>query len=115
MPKTEKDEKENEIKTETETDSVKESDLSEMKFLLKDMSISMIVNVNGEIVESNADNQNESEITLFNLNFGELLNNTQKLKELQKSNYNLKELKEVMKDIPGIKIETNDPVVIKFK
>ena len=115
MPKTEKDEKEDEIKTEPESDSLKESDLSEIKFLLKDLSISMTVDVNGEIVESNADNRTGSEVTLFNLNFGELLNNTQKLKELQKSNYNLKELKEVMKDIPGIKIETNDPVVIKFK
>jgi hypothetical protein len=28
---------------------------------------------------------------------------------------NLKDLKDIMKDIPGIKIEINDPVVIKFR
>jgi len=57
----------------------------------------------------------ESEITLFKLNFGELLENPEKLEELKNmDSNNLKELKEIMKDIPGIKIETNDPVVIKF-
>ncbi len=118
MPLTPKDEEENEIETEVEAveDSAKEGDLSEMKFFLKDLSISMVVNVNGEIVETNADHYQGSEVTLFNLNFGELLDNAQKLEELTKINYNnLKELKEVMKDIPGIKIETNDPVVIKFR
>jgi hypothetical protein len=117
MPLTQKDEEENEIETEVdaEEDSTKQSDLSEMKFLLKDLSINMVVNVNGEIVETNADHLNGSEVTLFKLNFGELLDNPQKLEELQKSNYNFKELKEIMKNIPGIKIETNDPVVIKFR
>ena len=118
MPLSQKDEEGNEIETEVEAeeDSVKEGDLSEMKFFLKDLSISLIVEVNGEIVETNADHHEGSEVTLFNLNFGELLDNAQKLEELTKINPNsLKELKEVMKDIPGIKIETNDPVVIKFR
>jgi mevalonate kinase len=87
-----------------------------MKFFLKDLSFSLIVDINGEIVETNADYIQNSQITLFNLNFGELLDNQQKLEELKKINpNNLKELKELMKDIPGIKIETNDPVVIKFR
>jgi hypothetical protein len=87
-----------------------------MKFFLKDLSFSLIVDINGEIVETNADYIQNSQITLFNLNFAELLDNQQKLEELKKINpNNLKELKELMKDIPGIKIETNDPVVIKFR
>ena len=114
LPQPEKDEEENEF--ETEEDSLNDGDISEMKFLLKDLSFSLIVNINGEITETNADYREGSNITLFKLNFGELLDNTQKLQELKRINpNNYKELKEIMKDIPGIKIETNDPVVIKFR
>ncbi len=106
----------NEDKVETEKDSLSNENLSQMKFLLKDLSISLVVEVNGEITETNADYREGSDVTLFKLSFGDLLENTQKLEELNKINpNNLKELKELMKDIPGIKIETNDPVVIKFR
>ena len=114
MPPAQKDEKEDEIKA--EEDSLNDGDMSEMKFLLKDLSISMIIKVDGEITETNADYVQDSEVTLINLNFGELLENPQKFNELKKIHpENPKELKELMKDIPGIKIETNDPVVIKFR
>jgi len=114
IPEPEKDDTEEEF--ESEEDSLNDGDISEMKFFLKDLSFSLIVDINGEIVETNADYIQNSQITLFNLNFGELLDNQQKLEELKKINpNNLKELKELMKDIPGIKIETNDPVVIKFR
>jgi len=112
LPEVKKEEEE----SEAEKDSLNQDDLSEMKFFLKDLSISLMVEVNGEITETNADYREGSDVTLFKLNFGELLENPQKLDELNKINpNNLKELKEVMKDIPGIKIETNDPVVIKFR
>lgn len=115
LPDVKKDE-EDETESDAEIDSVNDGDISQMKFLLKDLSFSLVVNVNGEIVETNADYLQDSEITLFKLSFGELLDNQEKLEELKKINPdNLKELKEIMKDIPGIKIETNDPVVIKFK
>lgn len=114
LPEPEKEE-EGEEEFESEEDSLN-GDFSEMQFFLKDLSFSLIVNINGEITETNADYSQDSEITLFALNFGELLGNQEKLKELKKINpNNLKELKAVMKDIPGIKIETNDPVVIKFR
>jgi hypothetical protein len=101
---------------EVEEDSLKNGNLSEMKFLLKDLSFSLLLNVNGEIVETNAGYRQDSEITLFKLNFEELVDNQEKLEKLKKIDMNnVKELKEIMKDIPGIKIETNDPVIIKFR
>ncbi|HSP88686.1 MAG TPA: hypothetical protein VLN45_11170 [Ignavibacteriaceae bacterium] len=111
----EEEEKE-ENESETENDSTFEKDLSEMKFFMKDLSISISVNVNGEITETNALHREGTTVTLFSLNFGELLNNTEKLKELSKINPNdIQELNEVVKDIPGVKIDINDPVVIKFR
>ncbi len=119
MPDVKKDEDEQEeadSSTEAENDSLSENDLSEMKFFMKDLSVSLMVKVNGEIIETNAIHHEDSSITLFSLNFGELLNNTEKLNELSKINPDdLKELSEVVKDIPGVKIEINDPVVIKFR
>jgi len=107
---------ENEEEFETEEDTTDTGDLSELKFLIQDLSFKLVVHVNGELTESNADYVEDSDITLFNLNFNQLLDNPEKLKELNKMKSNdLKELKEIMKDIPGIKIETNDPVVIKFR
>jgi hypothetical protein len=119
MPfKQEEYEKEEETEEEIEAskDSLGEADISQMKFFIKDLSMSFVIDVEGEITETNSDYQQENSITLFNLSFGELLDNTQKLKELKKINPdNLLELKEIMKDIPGIKIETHDPVIIKFR
>jgi hypothetical protein len=116
MPDIKKDEDEIGSDTETESDSLFEKNLAEMKFLMKDLSVSLSVYVNGEITETNALHQEGSSVTLFSLNFGELLNNTEKLKELSKINPNdIKELNEVVKDIPGVKIDINDPVVIKFR
>ncbi len=115
MPEVQKDEEEDE-ESEVKEDSISDNDLSQMKLFMKDLSISLIVEVNGEITETNAVHNEGSEVTLFSLNFSELLNNTQKLKELSKINpNNLKELREVVKDIPGVKIEINDPVMIKFR
>ncbi len=120
MPEPKKDEeKENESNDEnmeTESDSTNDEQLAQMQFLLKDLSFLLTVNVNGDIVESNADYVEGSNVTLFKVNFGELLETPEKLKEMEKMNPNdLKELKDIMKDIPGIKIETNDPVIIKFR
>jgi hypothetical protein len=116
LPEPEKDDDEATGEDETDKDSVSNNDLSEMKFFLKDLSFSLTASVNGEIVETNSEYKEGSEITLFNLNFGELLESPEKLEELQKiNNEDFIELKRIMKDIPGIKIETNDPVVIRFK
>jgi len=123
MPDAAKDEGEAEEEPEAETetteadeDSISENDLSQMKFFLKDLSMSLSVEVNGEITGTNAVHRDKSVITLFSINFDELLNKPEKLKELNNINPdNLKELNEVVKDIPGIKIEINDPVVINFR
>lgn len=96
-------------------DSTDISDLSRIKSFMKDFRMSLVVEVDGEITETNANYVNESSVTLFDFDINTLLDDTGKLEEIKKSNPdNLEELKEIIKDIPGVSIEINNPVKIKF-
>jgi hypothetical protein len=91
-------------------------ELEQSKQFIKDMRISLSLIIDGRITESNATYSSGSEVLLFDVNFNELLENPEKLEELRKTNPdNMQQLKDVIRDIPGIKIETNDPVRIKFQ
>ena len=111
-----------ESKTEIEESSESEDSIdsdstgfSEFKYFMKDFSVSLKVQVDGTISSTNATYVEGNSITIFSMNFVELMENTEKLKQLEKSNFqNLQQVKDLLKDIPGIKIETNNPVKIKF-
>jgi len=99
----------------TSTDSLNAGDLSKLKDLLKDFNISLVVETDGEIKETNASYVDKSSVTLFDLNFNLLLDDPEKLKALKKINPgDMQEVKDILKDVTGIKIETNNPVKIKF-
>ncbi len=105
-----------ELSEEEDTMDTNESSFEEMKAFMKGFRISLGVEVNGNIVETNAAYVDDSKITLFDIDFDQLLSNEEKYNELK----NLKPgdfstIKDVMKNIPGFKIETNTPVIIKFK
>jgi hypothetical protein len=89
----------------TDTDSLNTGDLSKLKALLKDFNISLVVETDGEIKETNASYADKSSVTLFDLNFNAL-------KKINAGN--IEEVKDLLKDVTGIKIETNNPVKIKF-
>jgi len=120
MPSSEKESEAEEEEEFPDVDSVDSIDadstgLSELKYFLKDFSFSLNVQVDGTISSTNATYVEGSNITIFSMNFGELLKNAEKLKELEKSNFqDLQKVKDIIKDIPGIKIEMNNPVSIKF-
>jgi hypothetical protein len=90
--------------------------MDELVKLMKDMHITLKIDVNGNIVETNANYVNGSEVTLFDISFNELLDNPEKLKMFkQQSPQNLEEIKKIMENLPGVKIELNDEVKIKFE
>ncbi|GEM_PF-450398 len=92
------------------------SSLNQVMNFMKDMKIAFYVNLNGEITESNASYVDGSKITLLDFNFADLFKNQEKLSLFKKKNpQSLDELKEIFKDIPGMKMEFNNPVTIKFK
>ena len=99
----------------TNTDSISTADLSKLKDLLKDFNISLVVETDGEIKETNSSYADKSFVTLFDLNFNLLLDDPKKLEALKKVNPgDMQGVKDLLKDIPGVKIETNNPVKIKF-
>ena len=87
-----------------------------MSQMLKGMKIAVAVEVEGAIVETNATHRQGSRITLMELEFDKLIQNQEKFKEFARSKpENLEEAKKVMKDLPGIKVELNEEVRIRFR
>jgi hypothetical protein len=90
--------------------------MDEFLKLMKDMHMALKIDINGNITKTNASYVNGSEITLFDINFNGLLENPEKLKMFKQENpKNLDEIKEIMKDIPGIKVELNNEISVMFE
>ena len=84
--------------------------------MMKGMKINMNVIFNGEIVSTNSSYKGKNKITLLGIDFGKIISNPEAFKKLnQKNPENFVEFKEIVKDIPGIKLETNYPVSVTFK
>ena len=108
---------------ETEMDETDESNVEadssnfdEMIKFMKDMRAKIEIKVDGEITKTNATHVNGNTVTLFDINFSELLSDSEKLDKFKKLNPNsFEEVKELVSDIPGIKVELNKEVFIEFK
>jgi hypothetical protein len=113
-PELSSEKKDEEIAVETETEN-QEIDDNLIK-MMDGMSMTISLEFNGEIVETNASYINGSKVTLLNIDFSELLNNKESL-ELFKKNppNNLDEMKAIVENISGMKVEFQKPVTIKFK
>jgi hypothetical protein len=84
--------------------------------MMKGMSISVAVVVDGKIVNSNASYVDGSKVTLFEMNFGEMMKNKEAFKEFKnKEPKNIDEMKQYLEKFPGMKIEIEKPVSVKFK
>ena len=102
---------------EVEVDSIDAdtTGLSEVKYIMKDLSLSLMIQVDGAISSTNATYVEGSNVTIFSINFLELLKNAEKFKQIEKSiPQNFQQVKDILKGIPGIRIEVNNPVSIKF-
>jgi hypothetical protein len=106
-----KDEK---ISVETETEN-QELDDNFIK-MMDGMTMTISLEFNGEIVETNASYVDDSKVTMLDIDFSELLKNKESL-ELFKKNPpdNLDEMKTIVENIPGMKVEFQKPVIVKFK
>lgn len=84
--------------------------------LMKDMHIALKLDISGNITETNASYVDGNEITLFDINFNDLFSDPEKLKIFKKQNpQNIEEIKELMKNIPGVKVELNNEVTVRFE
>ena len=80
------------------------------------MTMIISLEFNGEIVETNASFVDGSKVTMLDIDFSEILKNKESL-ELFKKNPpdNLDEMKAIVENIPGMKVEFQKPVIVKFK
>jgi hypothetical protein len=87
-----------------------------MQQMFKDMKITLAVEVQGAIKDTNAEYRDGSRVTLIDLDMNKLLADPAKFKELAKANpQSLQEGKALLKGIEGIKIESAPEVKIKFQ
>ncbi|GMR25324.1 MAG: hypothetical protein BMS9Abin39_0613 [Ignavibacteria bacterium] len=111
-----------ELETDSEEEAYQETETDEDGLddnfikMMDGMSIVISLVFNGNIVESNATFVDGSKVTLLDIDFSELLKNKKSLELLKKHPpNNLDEMKEIVKNVPGIKLELQKPVSIKFK
>lgn len=86
--------------------------LAMMKSMFDGFKVAIDLEVLGTIVKTDADYVSGSKITLLEMDFGQLLQDEAKLKEIQskvKPGAKISEVKPYLKDVKGIKI--NNPVV----
>ena len=83
--------------------------------LMKDFRFALKLHVNGKIKSTNATYVKGSNITLFDVEFDKLLKNKDEVKKLNNfKSQNIDEMKKMLEKVPGIKIELNELVNVKF-
>ncbi|HTZ17867.1 MAG TPA: hypothetical protein VMB78_05445 [Dissulfurispiraceae bacterium] len=86
------------------------------KMFFKDMSISLVLVIDGSIVETNATYRDKSQLTLLDMNFGKIIENAKVFEKLNAEQpKTIEEMKGLVKEIAGLKIEMNNPVEVAFK
>ncbi len=113
-----------EIELSGETDESNDSEDSEQNDeegedeflkLMEGMKIDISVEVDGDIVNTNATYVQGSKITLFQMDFSEMMKNKEGFEEFKKNEpKNIEEMKKYLEKLPGLKIEVEKPITIKF-
>jgi hypothetical protein len=107
----------------TKTDEIAESEIppdsaevEKMIKIMKDMRVKIEIKIDGEITKTNATHVDGNTITLFDIDFGKLISDADKLEQFKKFNPDsFEEVKKLVKDIPGIKVELNKEVFVEFE
>ncbi len=111
-PEIEKDFDDEEIDVEGGDDELNEEFLK----LMEGMRVDIVLEFEGEIVETNATHVEGSRITLLSMDFGEIIKNKETLEMFNKSQPDkIEDLETFVEKIPGMKLELKKPVSVKFK
>ena len=95
---------------------MEQAQLEMMKMMFKGMRFAIRVECEGDIIETNATNVDGNIITLLDLNFDTIMDHGEKLKELEaRKPEGIEEVKDLLKDIEGLKLELQREVVVQFE
>ena len=87
-----------------------------MQQMLKGMRMALHIQVEGKIVETNAEYRDAAKVTLMDVDFDKILAKPEALKAMSKSkSKSINEQKALLKGIEGIKIEGAEQVKIRFQ
>lgn len=114
-PQLENESKPKEDSTEIQDSVTSEADMQKLIDMFDGMKISLSFNFDRAIKETNAVYVNGSEVTLMEIDFAEIIKHKDILEKLQKSKpQTIEQFKEVVGELPGIKVEFKDKITIKF-
>jgi hypothetical protein len=86
-----------------------------LRMMFRDARFRVAVNVEGDIVETNATHRSGNTVTLFDFNFGEMVQDTSALRQFmefsEKENADPSEIS----DLPGVTVENQKEVTIRFE
>jgi hypothetical protein len=116
FPKPEMEDKiETEESTEFEDSTFSEEEEQKIIEMFDGMKIEVAFNFNDPIKETDASFVNGNKITLMEVDFSEVIKNKEILENLQKNKpETMEEFKKVIGDVPGIKVEFKEQVIVKF-
>lgn len=98
-----------------EADSTNAEAIEKLKEMFNGMKMALTINFSKKIVETDASFVDSSKVTLMEIDFSELIKHQEILEKLQKSKpETMKDFKEAIGDLPGIKVEFKDKVTVKF-
>jgi hypothetical protein len=87
-----------------------------LKEIFRGMRIHLAVEVNGTILSTDAAYREGSKVTLIDMDFTKIIENEELFRELAaKDTESIEKTKEIIKDIPGIRVELQDQVEIQFQ
>jgi len=87
-----------------------------MKAIFKEMRVSIVLTMEGDIVKSNATYRSGRTVTLIDMDFGKLISDPELLKKINREQpQSVEEMKKMVKGIEGLKMEFTNPVIIDFK
>ena len=111
-----KDESEADV-TESENEDPSMGDMNEEVLKMFDgMGFKMAIVVDGKITETNASFSDKSTVTLLDMDFSEMMKNKEAFVEMTKAKpETAEEMKAFMDRLPGMKVELEQPVTVRFK
>jgi len=112
-----KQDKTDEETTDAESDSLAESGLAMMRLFFRGMKIATYIEPQGEIVSTNAHLRDGNRITLAEVEFEKMFADTSTLRYLRKmkDDNSPEAMREVMRNVPGIKLETAEKITVRFR
>lgn len=91
------------------------AEMAQAKKMLQGLRFGVAVRVDGTLVKTNSPHVDGNTVTIFEMDFGAVVENAEKLKELQKKEpETLEAMQAILQGIPGIKLPPGPEVTVEF-